>query len=169
MNGCRQRVIRSVAVLSAFVLLGTACTHRRAPVQSPPDPLERVPVDWIDLPGSPFVARMVGAEAVLLNRSSKTFSGVTVGCVLEKGGKVVVAHSLFSISIFDSAFTPGSTVTRVLRDVNNLDWFVANQRGLFGFTDVLKPCPEGARTAVTAAVGRDVMDWSAAGTSWPRE
>jgi hypothetical protein len=147
------------------VVLTTACGSPAKPIQDRPDPLERIPTDWIDLPEAPFVAEMRKGKAVLVNRTRQAFNTVSTGCVVEEGGAVRVVGALFSMDVFDSELKPGQEVEGLLRMVNNIDWYVANEEQM-GLKGVFKRCPPEARTAVTAAGHRDRHKWVAQGTKW---
>jgi hypothetical protein len=138
------------------------------------DPLERIPATWIDLPEAPFVARRVRGLAVLVNRSNRVFDRLTLGCVVQREGKVRTVGELFAMEVSDGLFGPGREVEGFLRMVNNIDWYVANQPRIVGGDDVIRPCPANAKTAlVTASLGpgrtAPAHSWSAEGTDWARD
>ena len=121
----------------------------------------------MDLPEAPFVAEMRGGKAVLVNRTRESFNTVSTGCVVEEGGDVRVVGTLFSMDVFDSDWKPGQPLEGLLRMVNNIDWYVANEERM-GLKGMIKWCPSGARPAVTAAGHRDRHKWFAQGTKWPK-
>lgn len=150
-----------------FMALAAACGSTTK-VDTRPDPLERIPADWIDLPEAPFVADVRAGKAVLVNRTQDSFNRVTAGCVVRQGVSARVVGQLFSVDISDSVWGPGREVEGLLRDVNNIDYYVASQERLGGRKELIKPCPPGASTAVTGAALRGRHMWVAEGTKWSR-
>jgi len=164
---------RSYAVLVIVTLVAvafgvSACAHQVESAPAPPDPLERIPAEWIDLPEAPFVAQMQNGKAVLLNRATTQFNTVGVGCVVEKEGSVHVVRGLFSQDVCDAYYRPGQPVVGLLWMVNNIDRYIADQQRNFGRTDLIQRCSPGNRIAVVSAGLRGQSEWSAAGTPWPK-
>lgn len=124
-----------------------------------PEPLERIPARWIDLPEAPFVARMVKDKAVLVNRTDRAFDVVSTGCVIPQQGRVRVVGKLFSQTISHGAYGPGDTVEGLLAMLNNLAFYVR--------IEVAEPCPRGVYFAVTGASRQDRHTWDADRTRWP--
>ena len=120
------------------------------------------------MPEAPFVAQMRKGKAVLVNRTPESFNTLTSGCVVEQGGSVHVLQQLFGLDLFDSQWGPGAVVEGLLRDLNNIDWYVANQERVIGRTGVITRCPSGAKFALIAASLRDGHRWVADGTKWTR-
>jgi hypothetical protein len=162
----RSRFSTSVLSLLLVVFAMTSgCASRRT--QGPPDPLDRIPAEWIELPDAPFVARMREGKAVLVNCTRHSFRRVAVGCVQERNQTVHVVGGLFQSEVYDSDWRHKRTVDGLLRMVNNIDWYVANQERILGRSDLIKRCQTGSRVAVTAVRG-DRHTWDANGTRWPK-
>ena len=158
-----------ILVVFAIIIASlSSCAHKVESTPTPPDPLEHIPSNWIDLPHAPFVAQMQKGKAVLIHRARTRLNTVGTGCVTEQNGSVLVVSELFGQDISDSYYAPGRPVEGLLRMVNNLDWYVANQLRLTGRTDLLDQWPPGSRIAVVSAGLRGEHEWSAAGTPGPR-
>ena len=159
----RANVYARCAVIACALNLA-GCALPRHEVR-PNDPLEVIPANWIDLRGAPFVARIVGPKAILLNQTKSSFKEVDVGYVRQEVATTRVVASLFGQSILDSAWRPGGHVEGLLRMVNNIDFYIATQMKYIG-RDILKRCSEDSRIAVIKAVSVDGREWSADGTLW---
>jgi hypothetical protein len=151
----------SLACVSLLALaLASAGCHVRKPEPRPAlGPLEVIHHNCIDLPDAPFVARTIGPKAILLNRTKSSFIQVQVGCVRQEGATARVVESLFMQLISDGAWRPGDHVEDLLRDVNSIDYYIANQKKSTGSDHILKPCPDDglrwfARCPLTAEHGR---------------
>ena len=156
--------IRFRVLLAVIALAAIACRGPRADVR-PPDPLEVIPQNWIDLPDAPFTAKLVDGRAVLVNVSKSWFDGVSVGCVRLDDSRTRVLQNLFESTIHDGSWGPGGRVEGLLRMVNNIDYYIANQMKYIG-KDILRRCPDESRIAVIHAVSVDGGTWSADGSAW---
>ena len=141
--------MRTVTALLSLSLAACATATRSK------EPAAQIPANWIDLPGAPFVARIVGRKAVLVNRSNQTYTMVTTGCIVNDAGKVRVLWQDLSAHIFDSSWKPGAHVEGLLR-LDRVEDSVA-----------IQPCDPKASTAVTSVWGPGGY-WRADGTAWPR-
>jgi hypothetical protein len=111
------------------------------------------------LPEAPFVARMVGGKAVLVNRADRAFDVVHTGCVIPQQGRARVVGRLFSQTLSHGAYGPGDAVKGLLTMFNNLAFYIR--------IEVAEPCPDRAYFAVTGASLRDRHTWDADRTPWP--
>ena len=155
--------------LLAVLFISTSCGAPR-PLTRPasPDALEVIPSGWLDLPDAPFVAKMLGGKAVLVNRTRRTFDAVSTGCVSQQGRSAQVVGGLFDQRVFDSSWGPGDSVEGLLRMINNIDYYVGDLAKMTGRADALKRCPDGSRIAVIAAAEGNQYRWTAEGTAWTR-
>jgi hypothetical protein len=139
-----------------FSLVAAVCHVGTSVVaQGSPDPLEVIPADWLDLPDAPFVAKVVGGQAVLVNRGDRPLDSVSTGCVQQDGRAVRVVGELFSSQVFDSTFAPGKHVEGLLRMVNNIDHYIEFYSK--SLPNLVKRCPAKSRVAVTAARAADAQ------------
>jgi hypothetical protein len=153
--------------LAAALLIAAALVSCARVTLPQPDPFERLPDIWVDLPAAPFVARLVGPKAILVNRSKHTFDTVVVGCVLERNGHVVVVSRLMATEIFDSRWRPRDHVEGLLASIN-VRLTPEYQQRYGGQPDAMKACPaEATGIAVVSASMRGAEQWAADGTPWP--
>jgi hypothetical protein len=160
-----SKVVRAVWVLVGGIAVASCALGHGTPAY---DRRERIPTRWVDLPDAPFVARMVGQQAVLINRTARTFDRVEAGCVRRVAGRVQVVGQLFATSMHDSAWTPGSHVDGLLSMVNNVDFYIADQKRMFGGKSNIEKCADDAHSALVSASYGAEYRWNAEGTPWPQ-
>jgi hypothetical protein len=78
--------VRFVLVVFALAVGGCAL---RSPAVHPPDPLEIIPQNWIDLPESPFIAKVInGKRSLSTSRNGRSTLWTWAACV--KRGRLPV-------------------------------------------------------------------------------